>query len=102
MSKKKIRNITIIGDFILINAGFALAYMIRYEWQWLRPVVFDEPYTAYLEQQLLLTVLLILTYAQSGVWQRRLLRSTTRPLPSFTSCSWKSTTHPSLPGTRNR
>lgn len=71
MNKRKIRNITIIGDVLLINAGFALAYLIRYEWQWLRPVVFYEPYTAYLEQQLVLTGLLIFTYAQVGVWQRR-------------------------------
>ena len=71
MSRRKIRNITILGDIVLINVGFALAYLFRYEFQWLRPVVFYEPYSAYLEQQLVLTGLLIITYSQTGVWQRR-------------------------------
>lgn len=71
MSKRKIRNITIIGDIILINVAFALAYLIRYDWQWFRPVVFYEPYSAYLQQQFVLAGLMVFTYAQAGVWQRR-------------------------------
>lgn len=71
MSKRKIRNITLIGDVILMNVGFALAYLIRYDWQWLRPVMFYEPYTDYLQQQAALSFLLVFTYAQVGVWQRR-------------------------------
>lgn len=71
MSKRKIRNITIFGDILLFNVGFALAYMIRYEWQWFRPVLFYEPYTAFLQQQIVLVMLLIFTFAQLGVWQRR-------------------------------
>ncbi|MCP4362838.1 MAG: sugar transferase [Chloroflexi bacterium] len=71
MSKRKIRNITIFGDILLFNVGFALAYLIRYEWQWLRPIVFYEPYTDYIQQQIVLSLLLIFTYSQAGVWQRK-------------------------------
>lgn len=71
MSKKKIRIITILGDVLLINVGFALAYLIRYQWQWLRSITFYEPYTDYLVQQGVLTLLLMFTYSQMGVWQRR-------------------------------
>lgn len=71
MTKRKIRNITVIGDVLLINAGFALAYLIRYDWQLLRRVTFYEPYPDYLLQQGVLTLLLIFTFSQMGVWQRR-------------------------------
>jgi exopolysaccharide biosynthesis polyprenyl glycosylphosphotransferase len=71
MSKTKIRNVTILVDVMLINVGFALAYLIRYQWQWLRPVIFPEPYGDFQEQQIVLTLLLIFTYSQMGVWQRR-------------------------------
>ncbi|MFQ5422334.1 MAG: hypothetical protein ACE5EY_18455, partial [Anaerolineae bacterium] len=73
MRTRNIRNITIITDIVLINLAFILAYTARYQWQWLRPVeeIFFEPYSAYLEQQLLLNVLLIFTFSQSKVWRRR-------------------------------
>ncbi len=38
MSHQRIRIATILSDLLLINGGFALAYVIRYRWQWLRPV----------------------------------------------------------------
>ncbi|NJN54161.1 MAG: hypothetical protein HC804_05010 [Anaerolineae bacterium] len=60
-----------MGDLLLINVGFALAYFIRYQWQWLRSITFFEPYTDYLVQQAVLTLLLMFTYSQMGVWQRR-------------------------------
>ncbi len=71
MKKRTIRTITIATDLILINAAFYLAYVARYHWQWLLEVRFDEPYVNYLPQQGILVVLLILTFAQSGVWRRR-------------------------------
>ena len=71
MKKQTIRSVTIIGDLILINVAFYLAYVARYRWQWLLEVSFDEPYINYLPQQTILLVLLVLTFAQSGVWQRR-------------------------------
>lgn len=71
MRHETVRYITIITDLLLINLAFALAYVARYEWQWLRPVIYQEPYSSYLGQQLLLTVLLILAFHQQKVWRRR-------------------------------
>ncbi len=71
MSNRAIRRLTILGDIILFNAGFALAYVIRYQWEWLRPVTFHQTYTAYLPQQLLLNVVLIFTFARTRVWRRK-------------------------------
>ncbi len=71
MKNQTIRSITIIIDILLINLAFALAYVARYQWEWLLPVVFPEPYVAYLEQQVILNLLLILTYSQHKVWRRR-------------------------------
>lgn len=71
MRHQTVRYITIATDLLLINLAFVLAYVARYEWQWLRPVVYQEPYKGYLGQQLLLTGLLILTFHQHKVWRRR-------------------------------
>ena len=38
MSHQRIRFITILTDLLLINVSFALAYIIRYQWQWFLPV----------------------------------------------------------------
>ncbi len=62
---------TIVTDVVLINLAFALAYVVRYVWQWFLPALFHDPYRDYLGQQLVLTVLLALTYRYSGVWRRR-------------------------------
>lgn len=71
MKNQTVRYITIIADIILINVAFALAYIARYQWQWILPVVFPEPYTGYLQQQFILNLLLILTFSQHKVWRRR-------------------------------
>jgi exopolysaccharide biosynthesis polyprenyl glycosylphosphotransferase len=71
MSHQRIRIATILADLLLINGGFGLAYLIRYQWQWLRPVVFSEPFADYLGQMLLLNILLIFTFAQVRVWRRK-------------------------------
>lgn len=71
MRHRGIRLITFAGDLILINLAFVLAYVVRYQWQWLRPVLFQEPYSRYLWQQVVLNALLILTLSQSKVWKRR-------------------------------
>lgn len=62
---------TILTDVVLINVAFALAYVVRYVWQWFLPVIFHDPYRDYLGQQLVLTVLLALTFRYTGVWRRR-------------------------------
>lgn len=71
MRNRTIRTITIVSDLILINLAFAFAYLVRYRWEWLRPVQFHEPYSSYLIQQVILNVLLFLTLSQSKVWKRR-------------------------------
>ena len=71
MSHQRIRFATILSDLLLFNGGFALAYTIRYKWQWLRPITFAEPFSDYLGQMLLLNILLIFTFAQVRVWRRK-------------------------------
>jgi len=71
MRNNRVRYLTVAIDLLLINLAFAFAYVVRYEWQWLRPVVFNEPYSQYLDQQIILNVLLIVTLSQSRVWKRR-------------------------------
>ncbi len=71
MKNQTVRTITIVMDLILINLAFVLAYVARYEWEWLLPVVYPEPYLDYVSQQIILTFLLILTFSQHKVWRRR-------------------------------
>ncbi|MBE2220360.1 MAG: sugar transferase [Anaerolineae bacterium] len=73
MRNRRIRNLTILSDLILINLAFIFAYMARYEWQLILevPEEFYEPYSRYLSQQLILMGLLILTFSQNKVWHRR-------------------------------
>lgn len=62
---------TILSDLLLVNLGFALAYVARYVWQLFLEVTAYAPYSAYLGQQLVLNLLLILTFRYTGVWRRR-------------------------------
>ncbi|KAA3663951.1 MAG: sugar transferase [Chloroflexi bacterium] len=71
MSKNKVYYFTITADIGLINLAFALSYLARYDWQWLREVISPATYTEYLPQQLLLNILLFLTFTQARVWRRR-------------------------------
>lgn len=71
MKNRIINRLTILTDLVLINLGFFLAYAARYQRQWLRPVSFSEPYSDYLGQQLLLTILLAVAFYYIGVWRRR-------------------------------
>lgn len=63
--------LTAVGDLLLMLAAFALAYVIRYDWQWLRPALIIHSYEAYLPQQALYITLLFLIFLYQGVWQRR-------------------------------
>ncbi|MCA9930525.1 MAG: sugar transferase [Anaerolineales bacterium] len=71
MSKNRVYTSTIAADIVLLNLAFGLAYLARYQWQWLVEVVSPATYTAYLPQQVLLNVLLVLTFTQAKVWKRR-------------------------------
>lgn len=71
MNRRNVRNWTVITDIILINLAFAFAYVVRYDFQWLLPVTFRIPYSRYIGQQILLTVLLGVVFYQNKVWRRR-------------------------------
>ncbi|HMT20634.1 MAG TPA: sugar transferase [Promineifilum sp.] len=71
MKARGIHWATIVTDLLLINLAFLTAYVVRYVWQWFRPVLFYDPYRDYLGQQLVLTILLTLTFRYMGVWRRR-------------------------------
>jgi FlaA1/EpsC-like NDP-sugar epimerase len=71
MNRRTVRSWTIFGDIVLINLAFAFAYVVRYEFQWLFSTTFRAPYSSYLGQQALLTLLLIIIFAQNKVWRRR-------------------------------
>lgn len=71
MKNRIIYRLTVISDIILINLAFMTAYVVRYVGQWFREVQFFEPYRDYLDQQIILTILLVLTFRTTGVWRRR-------------------------------
>jgi exopolysaccharide biosynthesis polyprenyl glycosylphosphotransferase len=71
LANRTVRNLSIVSDLVLINLAFAFAYMARYEYQWLLPTTDIVPYGAYVGQQILLTILLVITFSQNKVWRRR-------------------------------
>jgi exopolysaccharide biosynthesis polyprenyl glycosylphosphotransferase len=71
MNRHAVRLWTIVTDIVLINLAFAFAYVVRYEFQWLFSTTFRAPYSSYLGQQALLTLLLVIIFAQNKVWVRR-------------------------------
>ena len=71
MSHQRIRIATILTDLLLVNGGFALAYVIRYDWQWLRPAFIIHSYRDYLPQQALFMGIVLLVFLYQQVWQRR-------------------------------
>lgn len=71
MNRRTIRKFTILSDLILINLSFVLAYIVRYRFEWLAESTIQVPYSGYLSQQLLLNLLLVMTFVQNKVWQRR-------------------------------
>ncbi|HZD09958.1 MAG TPA: hypothetical protein VE553_01350, partial [Candidatus Binatia bacterium] len=71
MTRRHIRNWTIATDLILINLAFVAAYIVRYRFEWLAETTFEDPYSRYIGQQVLLTALLGITFYQNQVWLRR-------------------------------
>jgi exopolysaccharide biosynthesis polyprenyl glycosylphosphotransferase len=65
----------ILGDIVLINAAFLLAYEVRYRLQLFRPVEpeFDNPIDVYFPFMLVLTILLIAAYQLDNVYVPRRL-----------------------------
>ncbi len=71
MNRRVVHWLTIAVDLLLINLGFLLAYVARYVWQLFLEVTAYASYRDYLGQQLVLNVLLALTFQTTGVWRRR-------------------------------
>ncbi|MCP5098464.1 MAG: sugar transferase [Chloroflexi bacterium] len=71
MSKNKVYTITIGVDIVLMNLAFVLSYAARYIWEWVRVVASQATYIDYLPQQLLLNIILIVTFMQARVWRRK-------------------------------
>ena len=60
----------IVSDVVLINAGFLLAYWVRYDLQWPAPVTAENyrPFDTYLPMAAILTLLLALVYGFQHVY----------------------------------
>ncbi len=71
MLSRPVRIITSVSDILLMVAAFALAYAIRYDWQWLRPTFIIHSYADYLPQQMLYIGILLIIFLYQQVWQRR-------------------------------
>lgn len=71
LGQRKIRNLTIISDLLLIAIAFYLAYFVRYDLQWFAEDTIVVPFGEYAGQLILLAILLIITFSQQGVWRRR-------------------------------
>ena len=67
----------VLADAVLINVGFVLAYMVRYELQWFRPLdeAYRVPYSVYFPNSLALMALLLLMYLTEGLYGPRRKRS---------------------------
>ncbi len=76
MSKRYRRTvalITALTDILLINAAFALAYFVRYQLEWPRPVVDENyvPYQNFLPMAAIFTVVLLVTFSLEKVYEVR-------------------------------
>ena len=76
MSRKVFRWVPLlkaIVDAVLINVGFFLAYVARYQLQWFRPVdeAFLVPYNTYLPSSLTLTAILLLMFWTEGLYSAK-------------------------------
>jgi len=63
----------VLVDALLINVAFALAYWLRYELQWFRPVdeAYYAPFQRYIPFAIVLTILLLIIYRIGGVYRQR-------------------------------
>jgi exopolysaccharide biosynthesis polyprenyl glycosylphosphotransferase len=71
MNRRPVRHVTVISDLVLMNLAFAFAYVVRYRFEWLLEATSYEPYSSYVGQQILLTLLLAGAFAQNKAWARR-------------------------------
>ncbi len=64
-----------VADLILINCAFALSYVVRYQWEWFRPIAFDARLSDYLPIQVLFNLALLAFFWLDGVYAFRRGRS---------------------------
>jgi len=60
-----------MADAVFINVAFAIAYWVRYELEWIKPVAeaYYAPYKVYLPFSLILTFILLVAYAVQGLYE---------------------------------
>ncbi len=80
MSPRRVRWTTlarVLADAVLINAAFFVAYLMRYEWQWYRPVdeAYRVPFSVYFPNSLALAAILLLVYWAEGAYSYKRKRS---------------------------
>lgn len=80
MSPKKVQwtgIAKVIVDAVLINVGFFVAYVARYQLQWFRPVdeAFQVPYSVHFPSSLTLTLILLFVYWTEGLYGLKRKRS---------------------------
>ncbi len=63
----------IASDVLLINLALVVSYIIRYEWQWFLAVdpAYNNSFSVYIPFAVVLTVLLLVTFKQEGVYNHR-------------------------------
>lgn len=63
----------VIVDAVLVNVAFFVAYLVRYQLQWFRPVdeVFWVPYSVYFPYSLTLTLVLLFIYWEEGLYSSK-------------------------------
>src|SRR5450759_148991 len=65
------RFILVLIDVVLINAGFIVGYLIRYNWQWFRETGFDAHLIDYVPIQIAFTVAFLAMFQWDGVYTHR-------------------------------
>ncbi|HQX76229.1 MAG TPA: sugar transferase [Thermoflexales bacterium] len=58
-------------DVVLVNIGFVLGYLMRYEWRFFLEVGFDAPYSVYIPLQLIFTLAFVAFFLVDGVYSDR-------------------------------
>ncbi len=74
---QKVAFFTALADLLFINIAFALAYWIRYELEWIKPVAEAHyvPYRFYLPFSLILSFILMLTYFGQKLYNYERMKS---------------------------
>ncbi len=75
--RQKVAFFTALADILSINLAFALAYWVRYELEWIKPVAEAHyvPYRFYLPFSLILTFILMLTYFVQKLYDYERMKS---------------------------